>query len=432
MSCVLLVDVGGTFIKFSVDETSNSNPPVVHRLSLPEPSVDSIGGRIVSVNALTNAIGSVIDSVSSGSSKIDGVFVTGQMHGLVLVDESLSVHSEVYTWRSSAKTAAGAAAHLEVEMQMTDSQRFRTGNELRSGSPLATLYALRTHNRLLSELTAISLISFVALTIADRERNLVLHDSDAAAFGFFNLLQSEWDTELLETLDLLNLVLPPVSSVPKCVGVNRQLNCPVFTAVGDHQASLLGVGLMPTEVSVNLATGGQVSRIVKRPDVVAQCRPYFNNSYLSCVTHIPAGRSLNVLVRLLTETGAMGRDEAWDYVSRETRLSRNSDLLVRGSFFSGHFGETGSIERINEDNFSIGGLFRAALNNLSETVKDSICRLVSSGPDAYSLVFSGGLLRTFPFLAQEISDTTRFFRTQDSEDASIDGIRVISRISESN
>ena len=56
------------------------------------------------------------------------------------------------------------------------------------------------------------------------------------------------------------------------------------------------------ELSINISTGSQVSRRTDRlePGEV-QTRAYFHGDLLQTITHLPAGRSLNVLVRLLTE-----------------------------------------------------------------------------------------------------------------------------------
>ena len=72
--------------------------------------------------------------------------------------------------------------------------------------------------------------------------------------------------------------------------------------MGDHQAALAGAFLGERELSLNISTGSQASLFTPtwQPGNY-QTRPFFDGRFLNTITHIPAGRALNVLFKLLTE-----------------------------------------------------------------------------------------------------------------------------------
>ena len=148
--------------------------------------------------------------------------------------------------------------------------------------------------------------------------------------GGWDLAAGDWDRELFGALGLGDVALAGVRDHRAVVGEYRGL--PVHVAVGDQQASLLGVFLEEGELSLNVATGSQVSRIAPPGEQGAgQRRPFFGRT-LRTVTHIPAGRSLNVLVALVTELG--GEEDPWPEIERRAAAAGDTGLEVDLSFFS--------------------------------------------------------------------------------------------------
>ena len=97
---------------------------------------------------------------------------------------------------------------------------------------------------------------------------------------------------------------PPLADLHRPVGElalpGRRIPC--YPALGDQQCALYGIDLQEDELSLNVSTGSQVSRITRQLDLGPyQSRRYVDDLYLNTITHLPAGRSLNVLVDLLTE-----------------------------------------------------------------------------------------------------------------------------------
>jgi sugar (pentulose or hexulose) kinase len=178
---------------------------------------------------------------------------------------------------------------------------------------------------------------------------------------------------------------------------------PCYVAVGDQQAALLGTSLEAGEMSLNVATGSQVSLLTSDPAAGDyQVRPYFGGRFLRTITHIPAGRSLNLLLRLLAEmsTGGSG-DELWVRLESAAREVPVTSLQVNLSFFPGALGDCGSIANIREDNFTAAHLFRAAIEAMAANYEHCAGRL-SPARDWNRLVFSGGLILKLQTLQEAV------------------------------
>ena len=120
-----------------------------------------------------------------------------------------------------------------------------------------------------------------------------------------------------------------------------------------------------------------------------QVRPFFDGQSLRTIVQVPAGRSLSVLVRLLTEIpGSTG--DPWDYIAAATEVVGTTDLEADLAFFAGPFGDRGSIGNIREDNLTVGSLFVAAFRWMAQCYEQCATRL--SPEKAWDrVVFSGGL-----------------------------------------
>jgi len=167
-----------------------------------------------------------------------------------------------------------------------------------------------------------------------------------------------------------------------------------YTPVGDAQAALAGALLASDELSLNIATGAQVSRLtgeLRLGDY--QSRPYFDGTFLNTLSYPPAGRELNVLVRLLRELAAaqgLTFSDPWTYISEATQQATQTDLRVDLNFF-GTSSDGGGISNIRTENLTVGHLFQAAFNSMADAYHECALRL---WPEEawHNLLFSGGLV----------------------------------------
>lgn len=182
------------------------------------------------------------------------------------------------------------------------------------------------------------------------------------------------------------------------------------------------------ELSLNISTGSQVSQRTAawRPGAF-QSRRYFFGDWLNTVTHLPAGRSLNVLIDLLTELaaaeGIVLRDP-WGSLMRKVADAADSDLDVDLSFFAGPLGDRGRIDGITTANLTAGGLFHAAFRSMADNYARCAEWLDPDG-SATSVVLSGGLTKSAPVLRRMIAERfDRPLREADAEETLLGLLRL--------
>ena len=433
MSFGVLIDIGGTFLKGStIVDGEGPIGPVVRRLG-PALKINEESGVSLEPASLVRAlIDLCAELVGFSSGKCSGIFLTGQMHGVILTDHAGNAVTDVITWRDSLKAIVAnrlVSPSKAISREYENDRFVALGNELRDGIPLATLYARKSRGQQIDGLVPHSLLSYCGMALSDSLSPPVMHVTDAAAHGFYNLEASEWDIALLGDLGLGGMELPSVVNEIEISGFSKSFGCPIYTPVGDHQAALLGVGLDVGELSLNIATGSQVSVVGGEDCPEAQRRPYFANEVLSTFTHIPAGRALNQLIELVGELSELATDEIWQRVALLTSAVPHSTLELDLSFFPSATGETGRISNISESNLTVGSLFRAAINEMVSNYRYFANKLIPNR-EPESIVLSGGLASRFPSLSDavfsEFSESA--VRVADLEDASLVGLSKLSQV----
>lgn len=426
MSQYLVLDIGGTFLKGAIADVELGGLRGVRRRGGAALQPTSFGPACLKPAELISEVRKIVRELSSEVSDISGILVTGQMHGWVITDDDLHPLTDVVTWRDDLTALVNGTEVPAVEQlreQLSETVLKSLGNELRTGLPISSLYARKTRGMLPDHGVVHSLISYVAHALVGTVKTHIMHDTDAAAHGLMNIAAASWDCEAVEKIQTKDLRLPEISSDVLQIGEDALLGCPVFTAIGDQQASLLGVQLGRHQISLNIATGSQVSMVSTKPLDSFQTRPYFEGAYLSTVTHIPAGRALNCLVSLVSELSDVRNDEIWQKISDKVKECRESDLEIDLSFFDSATGNHGFISNIVENNLSVGNIFRAAIEQMAETYH-SIVQQMSDQNDFDEIVFSGGLTTRFTPLRDSIAVRFPHKKIVDfkGEDASLQGL----------
>jgi len=316
--------------------------------------------------------------------------------------------SNAITWRDQRALTPhpdGGSVFEQLERRISLEDRRRLGNELRPGLPLCALFWLAETGRLPAGATAAALPDFVLAQLCDAPP--ATEPTIAAAQGMLDLATREWHRPLLDALGLGRLGLPAIHDLREDVGtisVGARL-LPCYPAIGDQQCALLGAALVPGELSLNIATGSQISLI--RPTLAFgdyQVRPFFDRSWLNTITHIPAGRALDLLVTLLcelAESQGVSVPDPWGAIARAVDATPETDLTIDLAFFASALGDRGAIGNIHEHNLSAGHLFRAAFERMAATYAACARRLAPEG-DWQQLVFSGGLAQNLVALRASI------------------------------
>jgi sugar (pentulose or hexulose) kinase len=433
----LAIDLGSSFIKGAVLDLDARSIAHVRRVPFPAPLPDLPPLRYevdpLEVVAATRAL---IDELAPDAPECSGVVLCSQMHGLVLMDERGEPASNAITWRDQRALephpVGGGTVFEPLAQRVGAEDRRLLGNELRPGLPIGALFWYAELGRLPDGLIPAPLPAFVLARLCGAPP--VTEQTIAASCGALDLGARAWHLPLLQRLGLGRLRWPAIQDMTQPSGELRvgSRTAPCYPAIGDQQCALLGAALAPGELSLNIATGSQVSMI--RPVLSFgdyQVRPFFDGRWLNTITHIPAGRSLELLVALLCELAegqSISVPDPWGYIARAVEATPATDLEANLAFFASALGDRGAIANIHERNLTVGHLFRAAFERMAATYVNCARRLAPED-DWERLVFSGGLAQHITILRKII--TGRFgaaFRLSATPEDTLEGLLALALV----
>jgi sugar (pentulose or hexulose) kinase len=407
------IDLGTSFIKGAVLDLDGLHLQHIQRVPFP----DALPGlpplyREFDPRQVLSAVRDLLDGLLPYAGDCEGLVMCSQMHGLVFTTEKGEPRSNLTTWQDQRVLEAhpsGQGTYFDVMVQRLSPAEIRSlGNELRPGQPIGLLFWLAEHGALPGpDLVMSSLPDFVLANLCGSTP--MTETTNAMSHGALNLETLGWHTEVISHLGLGGLRWPEILPHGAVVGEfplgSRRLPC--YTPVGDYQCALVGALLDYGELSLNISTGSQASLLKPRAEFGNfQTRPFFDGRFLTGITHIPAGRSLNLLVRLLSELAvAQGIDlpDPWPYITQAADQVGDTHLRANLAFFNSSCGDHGEIANLREEELTVGHLFRAAFQNMANNYEASALRL-SPEKSWRRLVFSGGLAQKIPVLRKLICE----------------------------
>jgi sugar (pentulose or hexulose) kinase len=431
------IDLGTSFIKAAVLDLDASELQQVRRMPFPEPISLPDPLRVeFDPDGIVATVNNLIGELTASPVTYEGVVMCTQMSCLVLMDEQGEARSNCIGWRDQRALEphpSGSGSYYKVlKQRLTAKQKRELGNELPPGAPICFLFWMAEQGTLEAGRVPVSLADFVLSTLCGSPPSI--ESSNAMACELLRLDTMGWHEEVIKELRLDKLHWPPIRRHGEMVG-SMQVGAetvPCYTPVGDYQCALAGALLSEDELSLNISTGSQVSRLTHQLVLGNyQTRPFFDGKFTNTFSHLPAGRSLNVLVDLLGElaqhSGTVITDP-WQYIARAAAAVDHTDLEVKLSFFPGPRGDKGSISNIREQNLTVGTLFRASFENMAENYYECALRL---WPDRSwkNIVFSGGLARKLKLLRKIIEHK---FQTSSRlcplEEDTLLGLMVLARV----
>jgi xylulokinase len=176
----------------------------------------------------------------------DAVGLSGQMHGLVVLDSEQRVLRPAILWNDQ-RTAAEC---VEIEERVgLDRLIELTGNRALPGFTAPKLLWLRRHEpEVYARIEHVLLPKdYVRLRLTGERAT---DAADASGTLLFDVPRRRWSEEVLEALEIPAAWLPPAYESP---------SVPTAPGAGDHAAAALGVGVdRPGPLSVVLGTSGVV------------------------------------------------------------------------------------------------------------------------------------------------------------------------------
>lgn len=431
------IDLGTSFIKGAVLDLETRRLEHVQRAPFP-PALPNSNPLFCEYDpaAVVAAAQGLIGRMAPFCPNCEGIVMSSQMHGLVLTNGAGEAESNCVTWRDQRVLMphpSGEGTYFEVLTRRLDRDEVhQLGNELDPGRPICYLFWFQEQNQLQAGWIPASLPDFVLAALCASEPGAEV--TNAAAYSALNLESLTWHSEVIGKLGLDHLRWPVLHRQGEVVG-HLELNgkrVPVYPPVGDYQSALAGALFGPEELSLNISTGSQISRMM--PAMTPgeyQSRPFFDGRFLNTFTGLPAGRSLNVLVDLLCEMpNAQGLRliDPWEWIAREAAKVSDTDLNVDLNFFGPPQRGKGQITNIRGSNLSVGQLFHSAFRHMAEVNYEHALRLWPERGWTH-LRFSGGIAMKLKVLRHMIEK--RFgatYRMAPSDEDTLFGLLILASV----
>ena len=351
---------------------------------------------------------------------IKGIGLTGQMHGILYIDDNGDAVSPLYTWQD----ARGNEIYK-------DNETYASHLSAKTGYTLATGYGLVTHfYNMINDLIPknakklCTIMDYVVMKLANIKEPLI-DFSNGASLGFFDVEHLTFDHKALEKVGI------DISFVPRLANLNTPCgyrnNIPVYPAIGDNQAAFMGsVQHINQSVHITVGTSAQISvyseKYLKLPNL--DTRPFPSGGYILVGAALCGGQTFALLKNLFQQTleflGLEKLDDNVIYKAMTAIEYQTEDLMKVDTRFDGTRQDPtkkGAIINISRSNFTPQNLTLGFLKGIAtelfefyQTIPDNL------KSDKTTLVGSGNGIKKNALLCKVFEDTFRFALELSSHD----------------
>lgn len=322
--------------------------------------------RIQSPERIAEAAKRLLDDMLSCETDVCVIGLTGQMHGIVyLNDEGMAV-SPLFTWQDGRGNLKGQSGKSICEQI---SGHF--GISAFSGYGLIThLYNLQEGSVPKQAASVATIADYFAMVLTGAKAP-ILHSSNAASLGLYDIRNHTWREDILRSFGGESAILPQTTRRFETIGSYRGI--PVAIAIGDNQASFLGaVRYADEQVLLNMGTGGQVSLLsdcaLEAEEI--ETRPFCDEAYLLVGASLCGGRAYAALagfMRSCAEAFGCGNRDVYAVMEDMAEGEHGRDEMVVDTRFEGtraYPQRRGSITGISTENFTPGELVRGVMRGM--------------------------------------------------------------------
>jgi xylulokinase len=210
------------------------------------------------------AIRSLLVSAGVAGSDVTAIGLTGQMHGLVLLDERNEVLRPAILWNDQR-----TAAECDRIRELIGRERLIeiTGNDALTGFTAPKIVWVRDHEPDIWRRVAHILLpkDLVRLRLTGDH---AIDKADGAGTILFDLAARDWSPEIVEKLEIDRRLLPETFEGPEVTGVvsavaaealGLQPGTPVVAGGGDQAANAVGLGAVEAGTpALSLGTSGVI------------------------------------------------------------------------------------------------------------------------------------------------------------------------------
>ena len=373
----------------------------------------------------------LVSQLGERSAKVVSLGVTGQQHGMCLIDSECHPVSPFINWqdqRGNELIPGEKVSWVQAARERLGEEAIqRTGCRLNTGFLATTLFWLNEQRQMPADTSACFLMDlFVAILTGESP---VTDPTVAASAGVLNVVNRAWDDDAIGALNLRRELLPAVKEADlpagrlsaefsNATGIPAEL--PVSVPIGDHQASFLGsTSEIRNSVLLNVGTGAQVAVFSDGNDFAPpiELRPFPLHGNLLSNVGLTGGWSFQVVETFVRQLGAelFGADHETPVYEGLSRLAEMADSESGGlrcvPTFSGTRADpnqTGSFLGVTPENLTPANFARAVLAGMARNYReawDQITAITGVHGALPKLAGAGNGLRENRVLTASVSET---------------------------
>lgn len=313
--------------------------------------------RLQDVGIITTITQAIVAEFINQYQGITCIGVTGQMHGIVYITDEGEAVSPLFTWQDGRgdqeyKEGLSYAGYLSKI----------TGYSLSTGFGAVTHFYNHV-NHLVPPLSKsfCTIMDYIVMKLSSTDKP-VIHPSNAASIGLFNIEKGCFDETAIKQGDMASDFFPEVTKEGQVI-VSENMSIPVAVGIGDNQASFIGSVKNNREcLLVNVGTSSQISVFTDqfRTTSSIELRPFMNNQFILVGSSLCGGRAYALLehffrevVEIATEKKSKGFYEIMESLA-EDFVAVNNPLEITTQFSGtrSHPESRGSINNLGTDNFT--------------------------------------------------------------------------------
>ncbi len=351
--------------------------------------------KIQNANRIIDIINEIYNELITDYNDVVSIGVTGQMHGIVYLNKEGIPVSPLIIWQDG-RGDLPYKDNLSYAEFITE----KTDYKLATGYGCVSHFYNKVNNLIPKDAVTFCTIHDLAVMNLTDNNNPLIHSSNAASFGLFNLDNLNFDFDAITKLGLKSSFFPGVKKDYTIVGKTKD-NIPVSVAIGDNQASILGsVKDLDNSLLINVGTGSQISVITNRAFFIEgiECRPLIDDKYLLVGSALCGGRAYAVLEKFLRETAitlsGVEIKSAYPIMDKLMADYKACDNTITvDTSFSGSREEPdkkGCIMGINTENLNVVNLCDAFMNGIVNELYCLYEKILFNNPLSIKTIIGSG------------------------------------------
>ena len=318
--------------------------------------------KIQSVDKIMIVATDILENLIAACSDVGVIGVTGQMHGIVYTDTNGKAVGPLYTWQDG-----------RGNLPYIDTTYAEYLNSFSGYGNVTDFYNAENGIKPKSAVSYCTIHDYFVMQICGLLKP-VLHSSDAASFGCYDLLNNKFNYDYMEEVAVDYRIVGEYKGIP------------VSVAIGDNQASVFSTLADENDVLVNIGTGSQISVISDQisDSEGIETRPYFDRKYLLVGAALCGGRAYSLLKDFYSEAFSYVKkiddDTVYkimnDMLERKTKSIFKVDTRFAGTRLNSEI--MGGISGITTENFTPSALTYGVLCGMADELLNMYKKMMVS------------------------------------------------------